>query len=108
MFNPENLRELFEKYMRENFENIDDFFDAVEENDFGSHFECACSIGECVGNGEIFIIDYDTGHYINWYKLTHFGRSASTNVNSEDELKAFFKKLGDVYKAHHLNWEELE
>ncbi len=102
MFNPDNLRELFEDLVRENFTNNDEFLDAVEENDFGTHFECACSVGESIGNGEIFIIDFDTGHYINWYKLAHIGRSASTNVDSEEELEKFFKKLGDFYRASHL------
>lgn len=108
MFNPDNLRELFEDLVAENFKNNDEFLDAVEENDFGTHFECTCSVGESVGNGEIFIIDFDTGKYVNWYKLSHIGRSASTNVDSKEELEAFFKKLGDTYKAHHLTWEELE
>lgn len=97
MFEPDNLRELVEHYSIEAFGgDIDKFLDTVEFDSAQPSFDCVCSIGESASNSEVYIIDRETGKYVNWYKLTHIGRSATTNVDSEDELRDFFIKFKKV------------
>lgn len=74
----------------------DEFFDIVENDSAKPRFDCLCSVGECIGNGEIYIVDRETGHYVNWYKLYHIGRDLTTNMTSKEEVEGFFK---DFYIA---------
>ncbi len=70
--------------------NLDEFYDIFENNGAGPRFDCLTVVGEHHSNTECYIVDRETGHYVNWYKAYHFGRSYTTNMQTEEEVMQFF------------------
>lgn len=63
------------------------FLDFIEDEKYNNNiFDCFV---EC--DGENYVIDRDTGEYINWYKFTHVGRSLNTRCNNITEFLTKFK-----------------
>lgn len=74
-FNLGDLRELFRKAINEVFGGTDAFLDYLENEEYSSKYDCYFD-----GSGENYIINRETGEYINWYKLYHIGRCISISI----------------------------
>ena len=79
----------------------DTFYDIFETNGAGPRFDCLHLVGFCPGDGECYIVDRETGHYINWYKLYHVGRDYTTNMSSKEEIKLF---MHNFYEESDKSW----
>jgi hypothetical protein len=77
------------KVVDELFPSLDIFFQVMEEGGPTKRFICTCSIGECVGNGDIYIIDTKTDLFVGWYKLYHIGRGIHSNITGIRDLYDF-------------------
>lgn len=97
------LRETINDLVDKNFESLDRFFDIIENDSAGPKFDCVHSNGENASDSEVYIIDRETGKYINWYKLYHIGRDAHTNCESYEEIERFFENLK---KASEEPWND--
>ena len=97
----ENLRDIILLTVVDVFGGADNFLDFLEYEEYGQPYDC------CIDpNGENYIINRNTGDYVNWYKLTHIGRcphvsiASDTNDDIEEWLKKFFtdfKNSGEEY-----------
>lgn len=94
----EDLRDLFCNSVNKVFGNSTTFLDFLETAEYSTKYDCFLDY-----DGENYIINRETGEYINWYKLTHLGRSITistelpyTNIQPwiEDFLVEF-KESGD-------------
>lgn len=65
----EDLRELFCNTIIKIFGNTTAFLDYLENEKYSAKYDCYLD-----GSGENYIINRETGEYINWYKLYHIGR----------------------------------
>ena len=77
-FNKEDLRDLFCDSVTKIFGEGMDFLDFLE-NDKYSRDKYDCFLDY---NGENYIINRETGEYINWYKLSHIGRCINISTSS--------------------------
>lgn len=84
-----------------NEKDPDTFYDIFESDGAGPRFDCVHSEGVCAGDGECYIIDRDTGSYINWYKLYHFGRDYNTNMATKEAIINFAR---DFYSEADKDW----
>lgn len=85
-----NCRDAFIEAITKVFKYDDIFFDFIEYKDYApSYYDCFVS-----GNDECYIINRDTGEYINWYKFTHIGRDIHSTV-SPDKFEDFLQKFYD-------------
>lgn len=64
-----NLRDLFCSAVTTVFGNSSSFLDFLEDYEYSNKYDCYL---DC--SGENYIINRETGEYVNWYKLTHIGR----------------------------------
>jgi hypothetical protein len=64
------LRDLFCNAVIKVFGDSMSFIDILENDKYSSKYDCFLNY-----DGENYIINRDTGEYINWYKLYHIGRS---------------------------------
>lgn len=71
----EDLRELFCGAVTKVFGNSTVFIDFLENGKYSTKYDCYLD-----GSGENYIINGETGEYINWYKLTHLGRCITISV----------------------------
>lgn len=80
----EDLRDLFCSAVTKVFGNSMMFLDFLETGKYSTKYDCYVDYDE-----ENYIINRETGEYINWYKFTHIGRSItiSTSSTSEDISK---------------------
>lgn len=68
--NREDLRDLFCNAVTKIFEDSMTFLDFLENEEYSTvKYDCYLDY-----NGENYIINRETGAYINWYKLDHIGR----------------------------------
>ena len=74
--NNKNLRDLFCDAVVKVFGDSDIFLDFLENDKYSSKYDCYL---DC--NGENYIINGETGEYINWYKFTHIGRCISISIS---------------------------
>ena len=90
----ENLRDIVLLTVVDVFGGTDIFLDFLEYEEYGKQYDC------CIDpNGENYIINRDTGDYVNWYKLTHIGRDPHVSmVSSTDDIKEFLKKFFTDFK----------
>lgn len=91
-------RDDFTKVVNKLFPNIDNFFQIMEEGGPTKRFTCTCSIGECLGNGDIYIIDTFNDLFVGWYKLYHIGRAIHTNIKNYDQLYYFMNEFKKCVK----------
>lgn len=65
----ENLRETFCHAVIKVFGSSTAFLDFLENERYSDKYDCFIDY-----DGENYIINCETGEYINWYKFTHLGR----------------------------------
>ena len=75
--NCKDLRDLFCNAVTEIFGDSMTFLDFLEDEKYSTKYDCYLDY-----NGENYIINRETGEYINWYKLDHIGRSI--NISTDD------------------------
>ena len=73
----EDLRDLFCNAITKVFGGSSEFLDFLEDENYSVKYDCFL---DC--NGENYIINRETGEYINWYKLNHIGRCINLSVLS--------------------------
>ena len=80
-FNSESLRGLFYNSVVKVFGDPVIFLDFLENNKYSADkYDCSLDY-----NGENYIINRETGEYINWYKLRYIGRFINISTLSEYE-----------------------
>ena len=93
-----DLRDLFCSAVTKVFGDSMTFLDFLENDEYSAKYDCYLDY-----NGENYIINRETGEYINWYKLDHIGRciNISTSffyINIPKWIEDFlvkFKESGD-------------
>lgn len=68
-FFQKDLRDLFCDAVFNIFGDSTTFLDFIENEEYSTKYDCYLDY-----SGENYIINRDTGEYINWYKFTHIGR----------------------------------
>ena len=76
----EDLRDIFCKAVTKIFGDSYIFLDFLENEEYSVKYDCFLN-----GSGENYIINRETGEYINWYKLTHIGRCINISTLSTYE-----------------------
>ena len=85
----ENLRDIILLTVVDVFGGAEEFLDFLEYEEYGQPYDCFID-----PNGENYIINRNTGDYVNWYKLTHIGRCPHVSmVSCSDDIKEFLKKF---------------
>ena len=104
-----DLRDIFCNAVTAVFGNSIAFLDFLENDKYSAKYDCYLDY-----NGENYIINRETGEYINWYKLNHIGRCINMSVLStydnipkwiEEFLIEFKKKTREVKNNEHRNAE---
>jgi len=72
-----DLRDLFCAAVTKIFGDSETFLDFLENENYSAKYDCFLD-----GSGENYIINRETGEYINWYKLSHIGRSITISTLS--------------------------
>lgn len=72
-----DLRELFSNAVTKIFGDTTTFLDFLENEEYSNKYDCYLDY-----NGENYIINRETGEFINWYKLTHIGRCINISALS--------------------------
>ena len=75
------------------------FLDFLENGKYSTKYDCYLDY-----NGENYIINQETGEYINWYKLDHIGRCINISTSSSyknvpkwiERFLVEFKESGDA------------
>jgi len=98
--NTPSLRENFIESINKVFDNEDDFMDLVE-NKHIIGFDIFVDTGE---SDEVYIIDRNTGEYINWYEFYHLGKTMSINFEPS-KLVDFLTRFKN---ADHPYWRKRE
>lgn len=76
-FKNKDLRDIFCNAVTKIFEDSMTFLDFLENEKYSIKYDCYLDY-----NGENYIINRETGEYINWYKLDHIGRCISISTSS--------------------------
>lgn len=84
----ENLRDLFCDTVVEIFGDSDTFLDFVDGEGYSNKYDCFVD-----GCGENYIINRETGEYINWYKLTHIGRCINISTTSTCNISRWIREF---------------
>lgn len=77
-----DLRDLFINAVTKVFEYPTNFLDFLEDFKY-SEIKYDCFLDY---NGESYIINRETGEYINWYKASHIGRCINISILSLGNL----------------------
>lgn len=101
------LREELCSSVKAIFKSYDAFLDIVEDGGPITRFETLCTINESPSNSMTYIIDTETGFFIGWYKLTHIGRSLSTNIKNLNDLNEFLINYLVEYQKCTQTFEEV-
>ena len=83
-----NCRDAFVNAVIRVFGDDGIFLEFIQDEDFSSNYDCFATNDEC------YIINRNTGEYINWYKFTHLGRDIHSTV-SPDKFEHFLQKFYD-------------
>lgn len=76
--NRKDLRDLFCNAVTKVFGDSMTFLDFLENEEYSTiKYDCYLDY-----NGENYIINRETGEYINWYKLDHIGRCINISTSS--------------------------
>lgn len=84
MITRDDITHSFDRY---EYNSIDVLLDIIESNKNRSYY-----ILQYV-NETVLIYDTSEGKYLTWYKITHIGRSFTTNIETVEELDAFIDEL---------------
>lgn len=71
-----DLRSLFCNAVTDIFGDSTTFLDFLEDEKYFAKYDCYLDY-----NGENYIINRETGEYINWYKLSHIGRCINISTS---------------------------
>jgi len=71
-----SLRDLFCNAVTKVFGDSMAFLDFLENEKYSTKYDCYLDY-----NGENYIINRETGEYINWYKLDHIGRCINISTD---------------------------
>ena len=83
-----DLRDLFCNAVIKAFGDSMTFLDFLENEKYSTKYDCYLDY-----NGENYIINRETGEYINWYKLDHIGRCI--NISTLSSYKNIRKWIED-------------
>lgn len=72
-----DLRQAFCNAVKIIFGDTETFLDFLEDQKYSDKYECYLD-----DSGENYIINRETGEYINWYKLYHLGRCINISTSS--------------------------
>ena len=70
-----DLRDLFCNAVIKVFGDSTVFLDFLENEKYSTNYDCYLDY-----SGENYIINRETGEYINWYKLNHIGRCINISI----------------------------
>ena len=70
-----DLRDLFCNAVTKVFGDSMTFLDFLENDKYSTKYDCYLDY-----NGENYIINRETGEYINWYKFDHIGRCINISI----------------------------
>lgn len=84
----ENLRDIFCEAVIKVFGSATTFLDFLENEEYSVKYDCFLN-----GSGENYIINRETGEYINWYKLTHIGRCINISTLSTCNIPKWIEKF---------------
>ena len=101
-----DLRDLFCNTVTKVFGDDTTFLDFLENKEYSDKYDCYLDY-----DGENYIINRETGEYINWYKLCHIGRCINISTSSWhknilkwiEEFLVEFKESGDLIEAEIIN-----
>lgn len=85
--NTPDLRDKFADDAIAVFSSAEAFLDFIEDRKYSSRYDAFLDY-----NSETYIIDRETGKYINWYKASHIGRDIHTNVEP-DKIAEFLREF---------------
>ncbi len=91
-----DLRDLFCNAVTKVFVNSEAFLDFIEEMNYSiAKYDCYFNYG-----GENYIINRQTGEYINWYKFDHIGRDIhiSSTFHMHKNMPAWFEEFLTEFK----------
>lgn len=79
----EKLRDIFCNTVIKVFGSTDTFLDFIENEEYSDEYNCYIDY-----SGENYIINRNTGEYINWYKFAHIGRciNISTSLSNCNDI----------------------
>lgn len=92
-FIEKDLRALFCDAVTEIFGDAFTFLDFLEDEDYSDKYDCCLN-----ESGENYIINRETGEYINWYKLTHIGRCISISTSSTCNIPEWIEEFLSDFK----------
>lgn len=98
IFNQTNLRDLFCNAVTKVFGDSMAFLDFLENDKYSTtKYDCYLDY-----NGENYIINRETGEYINWYKLDDIGRRINISILS------WFKSVSKWIEEFLVEFKESE
>jgi len=97
MHSSKGLRDLFCNAVTKIFGDSMTFLDFLENDKYSTKYDCFLDY-----NGENYIINRETGEYINWYKLDHIGRCISIST------KSWYKNIPKWIEDFLLKFKESE
>lgn len=101
------LREELLSSVKAIYKSYNAFLDIVEDGGPVTRFETLSTINESPSNAMVYIIDTETGFFIGWYKLSHIGRSLSTNIMDLNDLNEFLINYLFEYQKCEQTFEEV-
>lgn len=98
----ENLRDSFCKAITNVFKDTISFFDFLINEEYSSKYDCYLD-----PSGENYIINRESGEYINWYKLYHVGRCINISI-SQAHKNLQKQKWFEIFLSEFKNSKESE
>ena len=86
--NYEDLRDLFCNAVIKIFGDSMTFLDFLEDEKYSSKYDCYLDY-----SGENYIINRETGEYINWYKLDHIGRCINISTSPMYDISKWIEEF---------------
>ena len=97
----EDPRDLFCNAVTKIFGDSTTFLDFLENEEYSTiKYDCFLDY-----DGENYIINRETGEYINWYKLSHIGRSINISTYLHNDIPKFIEKFLIEFKESSVNIE---
>lgn len=79
--NTEGLRDLFCIEMLKIFRHSNLFLDFIENGEYSNKYDCFVNYDD-----ENYIINRETGEYVNWYKFCNIGRDVHISINQSNKI----------------------
>ena len=93
------LREDLVKEIDNVFGDYQIFLDYIEEEMYGANFDCFAR-----SDDESYIINRNTGEYINWYKFYHIGRDVHISYNDKLDINKFLTEFKNDHQCDSDEW----